>query len=371
MNEKKHISTMGSSEKKISSNADDFYKNYWTNEESVEGTTQVKNKLILRHFFESIPENKKVIEFGVGGEGGIIYLLKEKNLVTGYDISDSAINNCKKFDIKVEKRNLDIERTEKTDESIDIIFAFEVFEHFSNPQFVLEEIYRILKPGGKILISIPNMYIYHWPRLFYPSLFTKENFKDFLLINRFHQIKEEQPRLYYNSYCKTRFKEKSEWSHYFFFEKTSVSDIEKTFEAGFHFWNRTDKDNMRISPIEASDLFRECVQTDKKNIKYKCYLLRSLLYRYLVNEKKEFLATIENIINILNESLETQNYDIAGKYLSALLMLQIEAKFFGCKIFENNTLKNFQKVYNNRIPEKEKYISEISNLEKIYGKLEI
>lgn len=370
MDEKKQISTVGNSKEKISSDAENFYKNYWTDESEVNKVTIEKNLVILKHFFGDIPENKKIIEFGVGGEGGILYLLRDKNQVIGYDVSDSAINNCKKFSIQVNKKNLDIERTEELNESIDIIFAFEVFEHFSNPQFALEEIYRILKPGGKLLISTPNPYTYHWPRLFYPSLFTKENFTDFLLINGFHNLEKEQPQLFKNAYDKTDFTEKNEWSYYFFVEKTSSSEVEKTFDTACYFWNKTDKDNMRVFPIEASDLFRKCTEIDHSNIIYKCYLLRSLFYRYISNEQEEFKNLAIALNAILKESLENNNFDNSGNCLATFIMLQIEAGFFGYTIFDNNILKDFFTLLN-QMPDSEKYIAEITKLESVYGKLSI
>jgi SAM-dependent methyltransferase len=39
--------------------------------------------------------------------------------------------------------------------SFDTIVSFEVFEHVFNPEQILSEIYRVLKPGGHILITTP------------------------------------------------------------------------------------------------------------------------------------------------------------------------------------------------------------------------
>ncbi len=43
------------------------------------------------------------------------------------------------------------------DASFDAVYAIEVFEHLARPFDVMSEIHRILKPGGKIIFSVPNI----------------------------------------------------------------------------------------------------------------------------------------------------------------------------------------------------------------------
>lgn len=45
--------------------------------------------------------------------------------------------------------------------SFDCIFASEVMEHLSNPFLFVENITRVLKPGGTLVITIPFMFHYH------------------------------------------------------------------------------------------------------------------------------------------------------------------------------------------------------------------
>jgi SAM-dependent methyltransferase len=46
-------------------------------------------------------------------------------------------------------------------ESVDGIFCIAVLEHVKNPIRAMEEMHRVLKPGGKILIYVPFLYYYH------------------------------------------------------------------------------------------------------------------------------------------------------------------------------------------------------------------
>ena len=43
------------------------------------------------------------------------------------------------------------------DDSIDCIYAGEIIEHLTNPEWMLKESYRVLKHGGRIIITTPNI----------------------------------------------------------------------------------------------------------------------------------------------------------------------------------------------------------------------
>lgn len=43
------------------------------------------------------------------------------------------------------------------DNSVDTIVSFQVIEHIADDRLFLQEIYRLLKPGGKAIISTPNI----------------------------------------------------------------------------------------------------------------------------------------------------------------------------------------------------------------------
>lgn len=69
----------------------------------------------------------------------------------------------------------------------DNVVCLEVFEYLVTPQKAINEIYRVLKPGGKLILSCPFMYKTHQDRMRY----TKEFWEKELLI-KFSQ-KEIKP----------------------------------------------------------------------------------------------------------------------------------------------------------------------------------
>lgn len=66
------------------------------------------------------------------------------------------------------------------DESFDFIYSFEVLEHVQNPEQVLKEIYRLLKPGACAYISTCNydsFYEGHYKRFWNPFISPEANGK--------------------------------------------------------------------------------------------------------------------------------------------------------------------------------------------------
>jgi SAM-dependent methyltransferase len=62
--------------------------------------------------------------------------------------------------IKCEKQEEYLPLPWFVNESLDFVFASHSLEHFSDPQKWIEEVHRVLKPNGYLILILPNMNIY-------------------------------------------------------------------------------------------------------------------------------------------------------------------------------------------------------------------
>lgn len=74
----------------------------------------------------------------------------------GLDISETAIRRCNERGIQALVHDLDYPAP-FADNSFDVAISFEVLEHLFQPEVVLRDIHRVLKPGGVALITVPNV----------------------------------------------------------------------------------------------------------------------------------------------------------------------------------------------------------------------
>jgi methionine biosynthesis protein MetW len=102
------------------------------------------------------------IVLDIGCSDGMLgrYLVKEKDcVVDGVDIDLVAIERCKGIYRKVICK--DFERDSFLDEfqlrSYDYIVIADIIEHLVNPEKLLSEINKLIKPDGVIIFSIPNV----------------------------------------------------------------------------------------------------------------------------------------------------------------------------------------------------------------------
>jgi SAM-dependent methyltransferase len=75
---------------------------------------------------------------------------------TGMDLEQSAYSNNVEPHLKWDGHSIPT-----SDESFDCVIATELLEHCAQPESVLTEIYRVLKPGGKFFATVPFIWNLH------------------------------------------------------------------------------------------------------------------------------------------------------------------------------------------------------------------
>ncbi|MEB2782231.1 methyltransferase domain-containing protein [Algoriphagus sp. C2-6-M1] len=117
------------------------------------------HKRLLKAYIAAQPWiSGKLLEVGCGEGRGVETLLPLAESYLGLDKIQEVIDELKVKFPKVEFQQAVIPPFKGiADNSFDTIVSFQVIEHISDDRLFLEEIYRVLKPGGKALISTPNI----------------------------------------------------------------------------------------------------------------------------------------------------------------------------------------------------------------------
>jgi len=119
------------------------------------GTNIFENYLKL-----TLENSKKILDVGTS-QRFAKELKPYENLFEGKEYLAGGYNPKMDFGDYNCDFHTDIENLPFNNDEFDSIICLEVIEHVSNPFKALEEIYRVLKPGGKILLTAPFLHGYH------------------------------------------------------------------------------------------------------------------------------------------------------------------------------------------------------------------
>ena len=115
----------------------------------------VKLKKVIK--IADIRREEKILDVGCG-TGIFLPILKEavgkKGKVVALDFSFNMLKRAKeKFGKKFKYIQADVENMPLKNSSFHKVISFNSFPHFSNKKNALSEIWRVLKPGGSLLIA--------------------------------------------------------------------------------------------------------------------------------------------------------------------------------------------------------------------------
>ena len=94
------------------------------------------------------------LDIGCGSGAAAQLLQREFQLFPmGMDISKFAVDASKERGVRT--LQVDVTKLPSSDVSQDFVLALDVIEHIEDRNVLLIEMYRVLKPGGKALITVP------------------------------------------------------------------------------------------------------------------------------------------------------------------------------------------------------------------------
>jgi ubiquinone/menaquinone biosynthesis C-methylase UbiE len=107
--------------------------------------------------FDSLKE-KDVLEIGVGNGSHAQLLAARARTFTGIDLTEyaakSTTERMRVFGIAATVKQMDAERMQFEDGSFDFIWSWGVIHHSANTRKILEEMHRVLKPGGEAVVMV-------------------------------------------------------------------------------------------------------------------------------------------------------------------------------------------------------------------------
>ena len=206
-----------------------YYKseNYYSHQENKKGFIprlyETIKKVNIKHKYKIasegilVDENKQLLEIGCGVGDFLQYAENQGWKCFGAEPSEDAV---KILHTKSKAEVIKPEQIENyPDESFDLICMWHVLEHVDNLKWQIDQLSRLVKPNGKIVIALPNYQSYDakyyqdkWAAYDVPrhlNHFSKEFISNKLIINglRCISIKKLIWDSYYISYLSEQYKQ--------------------------------------------------------------------------------------------------------------------------------------------------------------------
>jgi methionine biosynthesis protein MetW len=136
--------------------AGNYYDRYWR----TEGWETRPPLKLLELFERHISDRDRCLDVGCGDGGTSGVWLNERTAsYLGVDVSEAAVEMARGRGLEA-RRIADAGKLPFAADSFDVAVCIEVLEHLLEPQLAVSEIRRVLRPGGRLILTVPN--VAHW-----------------------------------------------------------------------------------------------------------------------------------------------------------------------------------------------------------------
>jgi ubiquinone/menaquinone biosynthesis C-methylase UbiE len=109
---------------------------------------------------------KDVLEIGCGLGIDTIKFARIGSKVTAIDLSSTAVKSTRKllehYCLEADIRQMSAEHLDFLDQSFDVVYAYGVVMHVADVTATMDEIYRVLRPGGEALVVLYHRWSWYW-----------------------------------------------------------------------------------------------------------------------------------------------------------------------------------------------------------------
>ena len=138
------------------------WERFWEQKQRVEDVYDNAERIVHKLKANVELSGKKVLEVGAGTGRDSFMLVKEGALVYVLDYAENSLKIMQqlhqKAALNVQLLQADAFKLPIANNSFDVVFHQGLLEHFRNPVPLLEENFRVLKPGGILLVDVPQKY---------------------------------------------------------------------------------------------------------------------------------------------------------------------------------------------------------------------
>ena len=107
-------------------------------------------------------KGKNLLEIGCGAGIDLVHFASGGAKVTGIDLSKTAIDlACQNFEQSEKNADLRVmngESMQFADDTFDVVYAHGVLQYTADPVKMIDEIHRVLRPGGEAILMVYNKY---------------------------------------------------------------------------------------------------------------------------------------------------------------------------------------------------------------------